>query len=132
MGKQKIDQKRFDAVKIMLESGATGPEIVKYMGISTWSVDKIKKAETFQEYKDILAAIALNQKKKNEKAVTEKSENVENDNAAHLAQQTQIVEHRQNVTVQTTYYVSQKLDKICELLTAVSSKLAFVVDELTK
>ena len=129
MGKQKIDQKRFDAVKIMLESGATCPEIVKFMGISTWSIDKIKKSETFEEYKNILAAIALNNKKKSEKTVTEKSADV---TPPVESEQPKIVEHRQNVTVQTTFYVSQKLDKICELLTAVSNKLAFVVDELTK
>ena len=41
------------------------------------------------------------------------------------------MEHRQSVTVQTTYYVSQKLDKLVELMTGISAKLAFVVDELT-
>lgn len=135
MGAAKIDQKRFDAIKIMLESDATIPEVVKFMGVSSWTVSRIKKADTFEEYKNMLAAIALEQRKKkaNKPARTsDKEEPAEHAEDCPAPVQPQVVEHRQSVTVQTTYYVSQKLDKMCELLTHISAKLAFVVDELTK
>lgn len=128
MYKAKVDQKLFDAVKIMLESGATGPEIEKFMKISSWTISKIRSAENYEEYKAILAARALAMKEKAKKAPAE-AQKAPSDVKQECPQ---VVEHRQNVTVQTTFYVSQKLDKLCELLSAISAKLAFVVDELTK
>lgn len=127
-----VDQKLYDAVKIMLDNGASVSETVKYMGISNYTIYSIKNTENFTEYKNFLVARSLERKKAKEKSAVK-----ETDAENALAEQknskpTQVVEHRQNVTVQTTYYVSQKLDKLCELLTAISAKLAFIVEELTK
>lgn len=134
MYKAKVDQKMFDTVKLLLENGATGPEIEKFMKISSWTVSTIRNAESFTEYKNIMAARALAKKEKREKEA-KKTAAVAKDVPAEEKPDTtapQVVEHRQTVAVQTTFYVSQKLDKLCELLTTISAKLAFVVDELTK
>ena len=121
-----IDQRVFDMVKTLLAGKATNNEIADYTGLSLNTIIRIKRVENFTEYKNMMTAIKLeyNRKQEEKKKVKEQSE-----------QEQQIVEAAPtkpiNVTVQTTYYVSQKMDKIVELLTAISAKIAFVVDELT-
>lgn len=45
---------------------------------------------------------------------------------------TQVVEHRQSITLMANHYLMEEVKKQTQLLTIISNKLAFVVDELTK
>ena len=143
MNKQKkapnVDQRMFDCVKILLQSGATRAEIEKYTGLGHTAIYRISVSETFNDYRNLLAAIALEyrekkEKKAAEKAAAEKKPEPEPEPAPEPEkpeeQPVQVVEHRQNVTIQATYYVSQKLDRIEELLKTISAKLACIIDDL--
>ena len=135
----KIDQRMFDCIKILLASGQTADQIKDYLGISPCTTYRIKQCENLQEYKNMMIAMSTKRAKAKEaelatevlgpviaqpvmKAVT---------GSGKATPVQQVIEHRQSVTVQTTYYVSQKLDAMVELLKGISAKLAFVVDELT-
>ena len=125
---RKVDQKMFDAVKLLLENGATQQECADYLKLSTATVKNIKSSETLQEYRNRVAAHSL-AKKQRQQAAKAKEEKPEPETMEEPVEK-MVVEHRQNVTVQTTYYVSQKLDKIVELLTVLNGKIGFIVDEL--
>ena len=145
MEKQKkapnVDQKMFDCVKILLQSGATRAEIEKYTGLGHTAIYRISVSETYQDYRNLLAAIALEYREKKAKKAAEKAaekaaaekkpEPVPEPEPDKPAEQpTQVIEHRQTVTVQATYYVSQKLDAITELLKTISAKMACIIDDL--
>lgn len=144
-----VDQKMFDCVKILLQSGATRAEIEKYTGLGHTAIYRISVSETYADYKNLLAAIALEIREKKakkaaekaaaekaaaEKAAAEKKPEPEPEPAPEpekpAEQPAQVVEHRQNITIQATYYVSQKLDRIEELLKTISAKLACIIDDL--
>lgn len=141
MEKQKkapnVDQKMFDCVKILLQSKTPRAEIEKYTGLGHTAIYRISVSETFQDYKNLLAAIALEYREKKAKKAAEKAaaekkpEPVPEPEPEKPAEQpTQVIEHRQTVTVQATYYVSQKLDAMTELLKTISAKLACIIDDL--
>ena len=130
MNNKPVTQKLFDAVKTMLECGAPVEEISKYIGLHRNTIYRIRKSENLEEYKHNSMTAAVYMNYKNKKDLEKAGNQTDNKQETHAV--SQVVEHKQSVTLQTTYYVSQKLDKLCELLTAISAKLAFVVDELTK
>jgi len=127
----KVDRRMFDACKIMFNNGAPNTEVAKYMGLSVKTVGRIKSAENFEDYLQILAAMSVEYHKKYEKKKANKNKPVQEEKPEPVAEQKpQVVEHRQSVTVQTTYYVNQKLDKIEEVLKSISAKLACIIDDL--
>lgn len=134
-----VDPKMFDCVKILLQSGATRAEIEKFTGLGHTAIYRISISETYADYKNLLAAISLEiREKKAKKAAEEAAVEKKPEPAPEPAPEpekpeeppVQVVEHRQNVTIQATYYVSQKLDKIEELLKTISAKLACIIDDL--
>ena len=121
----KVDKKMFDGVKILLAGGATIEQVSEYFPIGRTTIRRIKSAQNWEEYKQILAAIAAENNKKNSRSDISSDDDAKQKPAAH-----NVTEHRQSVTVQTTFYVSQKLDKIVELLTGISAKMACIIDDL--
>ena len=126
----KVTKGVFEAAKLLLENGATNGEIAKYLKISTDVVTFIRKAETYEEYQTIMYEYSLKQRQREAARV-----------AAIKAKETpkeepkpetppQIVEHRQTVTVQATWQMTQEMQKTNELLKQISNKLAYIVDEL--
>ena len=126
----------FACVKILIANGASRAEAAKYMKIGISTVDRIISAETYEEYKNILAAMnAKYHETYREKRLTKKEEPVQEEKPEPVKEEKQepapqVVEHRQNVTIQTTYYVSQKLDAMTDLLNGISAKLACIIDDL--
>ena len=127
MSNKVVDKRRFDAIKIMIESGAKNEEIEKFMNVSTWVICKVKKSETYEEYRNIIAAINLKKKQKKEreeeKTVSEKD--------------TRKPEPEQKMTgadiMSSTYKMTQLIDAVkkqTEVLTLISNKLAYIVEEL--
>lgn len=132
-----ITAETFACVKMLLKGGASHQECAKYMKIGTTTVNRIASAETYEEYKNILAAMNVKYHEKYKAKRIEKNEEPAQEEKQDEKQEpvtqeppTQIVEHRQSVTVQTTYYVNQKLDKIEEVLKGISAKLACIIDDL--
>jgi len=125
----KITERVFDAVKLLLESGSSKTEIGKYMKLSFMSVSLIEQAETFDEYKAISYEFYKSKKKK--MAAVKAKEKAEEPAPEKQEQPaTQVVEHRQSVTIQATHFMDTKLDKIIELLTIMNNKLGAIIDDL--
>lgn len=129
-----VDARLFNAVKIMLNGGATYDEITDYLDVSSTTIGRIRNAADFDEFIKAKKAACYMAKMKYNTAKEKKEPEPTPDPApvqAPAPQQEIVKEVRQSVTVQTTHFTMQKLDKIIELLTGISAKLAFVVDELT-
>lgn len=127
---QKITEKIYRACKIMLKGGATLKEVAEYMDISINTAGRINRAETFEEYKNIAYSEGYLFKKK--KAAEEAAAKQVQAQATQAPAEPpkQVVEYKQSVTIQATHYMETELKKQTELLTMISNKLAFIVEEL--
>ena len=126
--RKKIDEKTYNCVKIMLRGGAPHKEIEEYLQVSRATIGRIKSSESFEDYKQIMAAMAIHFR---EKAKQEK-EPEPPEPEEQPKPEPQVIEHRQTVTIQATHYMMEELRRNNELLVQISAKLAFIVDELTK
>lgn len=131
-----VDFKMFMCVKALIRSGETQKNISEYMNIGEATVSRISCAEDWEDYMNRkLEAVFFSQQRKAQKKAAQAPapapQPVPQVPVPTPEPQPQIVEHRTNVTLQTTHYVSQKMDELIKLMTGISAKLAFVVDELT-
>ncbi|MCR5566018.1 MAG: hypothetical protein K6F61_04140 [Clostridiales bacterium] len=136
-----ITESLFLAIKSLLNAGATYPEVKKYYGISDNTCRNIRHAETFAEYKQIIAAIAAknSELKKARKIAKAKkaAEEVKAVPASELpvpepdVKPVQVVEHKQSITIQATHYMMQEMQETNKLLKDISNKLAFIVEQLS-
>lgn len=118
MQKTKVTKRIYEAAKILFKGGATAKEVAEYLEIGSSTAQRIKAAETYEEYVQATSAGVFSVKAIKAKETAEK--------------QHETKETRYNVTIQATHYMEQELRKANELLTGISAKLAFFVDELTK
>lgn len=124
----KVDERLWWAVKTLLKGGSTNKDAAEYFMLSVNTVSRIGCAETYEEYKQIIAAAHAAYKPKKLRLPEnpeEKSKPVEQPTT-----QPQVVEHRQIVQVQASHYMLTEQQKTNELLQLISNKLAFIVDEL--
>ena len=125
-----VTPKLFEAAKILLESGAPRSEITKYLKISLSTLKHIIAADSYDEYRSIVSAIRIKAKERAaEKKAGEKNANIPLPEKKEEPP-VQVVEHRQTVTVQATWAMTQEMQKTNKLLEFISNKLAFIVDEL--
>ena len=124
----KVTKGLFDAVKLLFENGANNTEVARFMKLAPRTVSLIREAETYEEYKAI--QYERDQKYKQASAMKAKEAAKKAENEPKHEPVTQIVEHRQTVTVQATHYMMEEMKKTNEMLTLISNKLAFIVDEL--
>ncbi len=118
---KKITPGIFNAIKRLQADGATVKECVDYFDISDSTIRRVFYAETFEEYKNETAVRSASMK-----AIRAKEQqNVQ------PAQQEVIHKHEQSVTVIANHYMMEELKEHTRLLTLISNKLAFIVDELT-
>lgn len=106
--KKKMTEKTFTAAKILFKGGASAKEVADMLEIGLSTAGRIKANETYAGYQESIKAHTWTPK-------AEKPQEV-----------------KQTVTIQATHYMMQELQKMNELLTGISAKLAFIVDELTK
>ena len=127
--KNSITPSLFLAVKSLLDAGATYSEVRKFYGLATDTISRIKQSETFDEYKQILAAInAKIRERKQEKLAPGKDE--EEVKAITQTPVTEPVVTKQVVVPYAfQHQVLERLDKQNELLTLISAKLAYVVEQ---
>jgi len=116
---KKIDQSKFKAIKILLNGGATIREAAEYMQVSSATISYIRNAETYEEYKNTIAA----KSRANRKAAQKPQETKPQTTATPVMNPTVI-------RVEATHYMMEEMRKTNELLKTISAKLAFVVDEL--
>ena len=136
----KMTESKFKAVKILLNGGATYKEASEYMQVAESTVYRIKCAESWEDFLNGNAARVLAAKEAKKKANKETAAKVAAKVGAVPAsqlpqpeakQETVKVVHEQSVTIQATHYMIEELRRTNELLTLISNKLAFVVDQLT-
>lgn len=126
----KLTESTYKAIKIMLNGGATYEEIMEYLNVSKATVGRVKQTENYQEYqKDRQARAFMAKKATQEKKATEKAKEAEE--LKPVEAPPQVVEHRQSVTVIANHYMMEQLQEQTRLLTLISNKLAFIVDQLT-
>jgi transposase-like protein len=116
-----LTESKFKAIKTLLKGGATQKEAAEYMKVSPNTAFWVNKAETFEEYVQINASRHL--EKRQVAAIKAKEANKE-------TPAPQVVEYRQNVTIQATHYMMQKLEETNALLKQISNKLACIVEDL--
>lgn len=109
MGKAKITEQTFKAVKQLTAGKATINECAKYFNIAHATVSRIRAAETFEEY------LKTARKPSEPKKEPEVKEAVVNPTV---------------VKVEATHYMMQELQRTNELLTGISAKLAQIVSDL--
>ena len=135
----KMTESKFRAVKILLKGGASVKEAAEYMQMSTATIYIIKNAENLDEYNAIRTArdskrkqaAAINAKEANAKEVAAQVGAVPAATLVPDGKPVEIVkEIRSSVTIQATHYMEEQQRKTNELLTQISAKLAFIVDEL--
>lgn len=116
--KAKVTENLFKAAKTLIKGGATNKEIAEYLCISAWTVNEIKNSEDYTEYRNSINARYADRKK----ATSSQIQSTE----------TNIVEHRQSITVQATHYVEMEIKKQTEILTLISNKLAYIMENVEK
>lgn len=124
----KITKGIFDAAKLLMENGANNTEVSKYLKVSMDVVSMFRKSETYEDYQT--AMFEYSQKMRKRAAAIKAKETPKEEPPQIVAPPPQIVEHRQTVTVQATWQMTQEMQKTNELLRQISNKLAYIVDEL--
>lgn len=120
----KVTKGIFEAGKILINNGATNGEVEKYLKVSRDVVTMFRQAETYEEYQALM--FEKSQKQKRVAAMKAKAETKQEVKPAEVP----AAEVNRLVTVQLSHYVMQELQKQNELLTGISNKLAFIIDEL--
>lgn len=123
----KMTESKFRAVKLLLNGGASVKEAAEYMQMSTATVYIIKNAENIDEYNAIRTA--RDSKRKQAAAINAKKDEPKPAPETAPAPVKQVM-NPTVIKVEATHYMMQELQKTNELLTAISAKLAFIVDEL--
>lgn len=109
----KITENIFRAVKIILDDGRGTAEAAEIMGISRNSVLRIAKANNYVEYVNNTYIDGLKQKPEG-KPETEKTTETGG----------------KTIVVQASHYMLEEQKRTNELLSSISKKLAFIVEEL--
>ena len=133
----KVTKEMYWCAKTLLNGGASNKEVMDYFKLSDETVRRIKNAESYEDfrqytynYKKNYAAKKAAQEAAAKKAEAEKiAAQVGAIPAAQIPQAT-APQKPVSVTVQATHYMDMKLDKLVELLTGLSAKLAVIIDDL--
>ena len=124
-GSTKITPGIFSAAKLLIGNGANNTEVSKYLKVSMDVVAMFRKAETYEEYQALMYQYSQEMRKR-QAAIKAKEQTKEEPAKAECKPD----EINRVVTVQLSHYVMQELQKQNELLTGISNKLAFIIDEL--
>ena len=137
-----IDKKMFDCIKILLEGKASYTEIQDFTNVGRTTISRIAHSEGWEDYQQQMAAMRaawhcrVAEKKAEEQAAAEKEKEEKAKAAKAVAEAVKAVPAASLVPpagqmVSVPYRVYEMMTKQIELLTGISNKLAFIVDELT-
>lgn len=131
--KTTVTTKVFDAVKLLLESGAKYEEVSKFFNISHSTIGRINKAQDFAEYKHMTSAAVWMAKRDANKAKREAEKPKEQEKPQEKPEPILTDLRMQGGTISANYQINRMyelLKKQTETLTLISNKLAFIVCEL--
>lgn len=119
----RIDEKTYNHIRILLEAGSTYDEVHEYLGVGNTTIARIKHADTYDEYRQLTSACAMDMKARRQKA------------KAVTEQPVKPVATEQPVKLEAKdWYIANKalkaLEEQNELLKLISNKLAFIVEQL--
>ena len=141
----KMTETKFNAIKLILNGGASTAEAAKYMQVSDATVYRVKSSETFEEYTQMMAAQTLAWKKK--RAAIKAKEQAAAEQSAKAAEKPQDApaavpqvapqitpavpqEVKHTVQVQATRFMEEQMKRQTELLTIICNKLGVIIDDL--
>lgn len=141
----KMTETKYNAIKLILEGGASYAEAAKYMQVSEATVGRVKSSESFEEYNAMMAAQTLAWKK--QRAAIRAKEKAAAEQAAKAAEKPQDApaavpqvapqitpavpqEVKHTVQVQATRFMEEQMRKQTELLTIICNKLGAIIDDL--
>ena len=124
----RMTESKFKATKKLLSAGISVKEVAECVQISDWTVYQIRRADTFDEYKNIISARTITNKQLD--AIKSKNLEVHSDNEEKEENPTQTTESRQTIVVQASHYMLEEQKKTNELLTLISNKLAVIISDL--
>lgn len=108
---------KYNAIRILLESGETIENIAATFGCKTETVKLVKRCDTYEQYKAEFNTVKfLGKQRRNE--TLQKQENRSGMNIGQIK-------------IEATHYMMEELKTMNNTLTLISRKLAFIVDELT-
>ena len=125
MRSTKVTKGIFDAAKLLMENGANNTEVSKYLKVSTDVVAMCRKAETYEEYQALMYQYSQEMRKRQAAIKAKEQAKAEPPQTTSKPEEINRV-----VTVQLSHYVMTEIQKQNELLTGISNKLAFIIDEL--
>ena len=113
---------KYNAIRILLESGETIDAIVKAFQCKKETVLLVKRCKTYEEYRQessALKAIAKAEKQKEKKQNTATT-NTNANTGMNIGQ----------IKIEATHYMMEELKRGNELLTLISNKLTAIMEEL--
>ena len=120
--KRKIDIKTFKAVKTMLSGGATIEETSDFLGVSSATISRIRQSETYEEYRQIIAAMWVKQKAQ------------EQQESKPTAEPAPVPAPVPTPTSLNQGYLNNRIYELLkeqnEMLKLISNKMAFIVEQL--
>ena len=128
-----ITIKTFNAVKILLEGGASIKEAADFMGISEMSAKRIKASKDFDEYKSRSSgSYYIAKRKAMEKAEKEKKQE---EKPAKVVEEYVILPDNKmpGGTITASYQLNrlyEQMKSLNDTMTLISNKLTAIVDEL--
>jgi len=138
-----IDKKMFDCIKILLEGKASYTEIQDFTNVGRTTISRIAHSESWEDYEQQMAAMRaawhcrVAEKKAAEQAAADRARE-EKEKAAKAAAEAVKAVPAASLIPQPKADPVYGANRICELLThqielltGISNKLAFIVDELT-
>lgn len=123
----KVTEELFKNAKLMINAGMSQRQIAKILNVSQNAICHINITDTLKDYNALVAKKSQADRDK-KKGIVKPAEQKEE---PQKELPPQVVEYRQNVTIQATHYMMQEMQKTNELLKLISNKLAFIVEELT-
>lgn len=127
----KVTQSVFNCIKTLLAGGASHKECAEYLNLSTITVGRINRAETFEDYKQSLIMAKLHVGKTVSVSEPEQKPEPEHKPEPERKPEPEAMERKQTIVIQATHYMMEEQKKTNELLTLISNKLSFIVEQLS-
>lgn len=145
----KIDEKKFNAAKLLFASGSTLEETADYLKIGLSTVKIIKHSETYEDYRHSIMAISAKQtqKKREEREKhsapmveikpeikQEIKQEIKPEIKPENRPESKLEQMKVISSAASAYQINRMIDLMkqqLDMLTLISNKVAFIVDELT-
>lgn len=112
-----LTEAKYEAIVCLLRGGASDEVIMKSQGVNEGTLGRVRKSNgSYEEYKRLhgeLVKIASKKRKHREKEPA-----------------SQVIEHRQTVTLQASHYMETELRVHTEILKGISAKIAHIMEQM--